>query len=77
MIPDNPYSTYSEGKGVKECQTYHVRGHYSTTYRQNPNRSKAAENKAKKRCNRRRLGSKKKRSPKSKQRTKQGSGRKK
>jgi hypothetical protein len=49
MIPDNPYSTYSGGKGVKECQTCHVRGHYSTTCPQNPNRSKAAENKAKKR----------------------------
>jgi hypothetical protein len=34
---------------VKECQTCHVRGHYSITCPQNPNRSKAAENKAKKR----------------------------
>jgi hypothetical protein len=49
MIPDNPYITYSGGKGVKECQTCHVRGHYSTTCPQNPNRRKAAENKAKKR----------------------------
>jgi hypothetical protein len=50
MIPDNLYNTYSGGKGVKKCQTCHVRGHYSTTCPQNPNRSKAAENKAKKRC---------------------------
>jgi hypothetical protein len=49
MIPDNPYSTYSGCKGVKECQTCHVKGHYSTTCPQNLNRSKAAENKTKKR----------------------------
>jgi hypothetical protein len=49
MIPDNPYNTYNGGKGVKECQTYHVRGHYSTTCPQNPNRSKAVETKANKR----------------------------
>jgi hypothetical protein len=49
LIPDNPYNTYIGGKGVNECQTCHVRGHYSTTCPQNPNRSKAAENKAKKR----------------------------
>jgi hypothetical protein len=49
MIPDNPYNTYSGGKGVKECQTCHVRGHYSTTCPQNPNRSRAAKNEAKKR----------------------------
>ena len=47
--PANPYSTYSGGQGIRECQTCHVRGHYSTTCPQNPNRSRAAENKDKKR----------------------------
>jgi hypothetical protein len=60
MIPDNPYSTYSGGKGVKECQTCHVRGHYSTTCPQNPNRSKAAENKAKKEVQQLKVGLKEK-----------------
>jgi hypothetical protein len=56
MIPDNPYNTYSGGKGVKECQTCHVRGHYSTTCPQNPNRSEAAENKAKKEVQKLKVG---------------------
>ena len=47
--PANPYSTYSGGQGIRECQTCHVRGHYSTTCPQNPNRSRATENKDKKR----------------------------
>jgi hypothetical protein len=47
--PANPYSTYSGGQGIRECQTCHVREHYSTTCPQNPNRSRAAENKDKKR----------------------------
>jgi hypothetical protein len=60
MIPDNPYSTYSGGTGEKECQTCHVRGHYSTTCPQNPNRSKAAENKAKKEVQKLKVGLKEK-----------------
>jgi hypothetical protein len=60
MIPDNPYSTYSGGKGVKECQTCQVRGHYSTTCPQNPNRSKAVENKAKKEVQKLKVGLKEK-----------------
>jgi hypothetical protein len=45
---------------VKECQTCHVRGHYSTTCPQNPNRSKAAENKAKKEVQKLKVGLKEK-----------------
>jgi hypothetical protein len=60
MITDNPYSTYSGGKGMKECQTCHVSGHYSTTCPQNPNRSKAAENKAKKEVQKLKVGLKEK-----------------
>jgi hypothetical protein len=47
--PANPYNTYSGGQGIRECQTCHVRGHYSTTCPQNLNISRAAENKDKKR----------------------------
>jgi hypothetical protein len=47
--PTNPYNTYNGGQGKRECQTCHVRGHYSTTCPQNPNRLRAAERKAKKR----------------------------
>ena len=48
-MPNNPYSTYSGSQGKRECQIYHVRGHYSTTCPQNPDISRAAENKAMKR----------------------------
>ena len=41
-MPDNPYITYSGSQGKRECQIFHVRGYYSTTCPQNPDRSRAA-----------------------------------
>jgi hypothetical protein len=54
--PTNLYNTYNRGEGKRESQTCHVRGHYSTTFPQNPNRSRAAESKSKKRGGKLKVG---------------------